>query len=549
MRWLAAWFSRTMESYAAVVRNPNLLRSQLAWGAAITAEWAFFVGLGVFAFSEAGTLGVGLVGLIRMLPSAVVGPFGSLLGDRYRRERVAVVLFAVMAVAVAAVAIATTGEPPTVLIYVLAAVHATASTLSRPVQWALLPSLCGTPEELVAANGATMTTENLGTLAGPALGGVLLATSDVSLLFGACAAAYAIAAVLLVRVHVVGELREAPTTEGLAAQLLGGFRALVDEPGAAFLIGLFCAQTLVRGALTVFVVVASIELLDLGESGVGFLSAAIGVGGLVGAFVSLSLSGRRLAPPFAIGLLLWGLPIVAIGAWPEAAVAFVSMALIGGGNSVLDVSGLTLLQRLVPNQVLARVLGVMWGLAMAMVGVGSILAAGLISSIGVRNALLATGALLPILVALGWRRLASIDRAAAVPADQLAALQTIPMLAHLTLVAKEEIAWRLVPVEEGPATEIIRQGDHGDRFFILVDGEVDVFVAGDAIVTRAAPDYFGEIALLRDVPRTATVRSRSPVRLYTLGREDFIAAVTGYAAGRELSHEVITERLGTLPAP
>ena len=119
--------------------------------------------------------------------------------------------------------------------------------------------------------------------------------------------------------------------------------------------------------------------------------------------------------------------------------------------------------------------------------------------------MLVTGALLPILVALGWHRLASIDRAEAVPSDELAALQTVPMLAHLTLVAKEEIAWRLVAVEEPPGTEIIRRGDHGDRFFILVEGEVDVYAADDAIVKRSAPDYFGEIALLRDVPRTATV--------------------------------------------
>ena len=547
MRRLAAWFSTTAEGYAVVLRNAQLRRSQLAWAGAITAEWAFFVGLGVYAYAQGGSLAVGLVGLIRMLPSAILGPFGSMVGDRYRRERVSLALFATMAAAVGIAALATAGDSPAALVYVLAAIHATAATISRSVQWALLPSLCRTPEELVAAGGATMTTENLGTLAGPALGGILLAATDVSPLFAVCAAVYLISALLMAAVRVAGEQRDTLATEGLAGELLGGFRALAREPGAAFLIGLFCAQTLVRGALQVFVVVASIQLLGIGESGVGFLTAALGAGGLIGAFFSLSLAGQRLASPFASGLVLWGLPILVIGVWPEAAVALLMMAAIGSGNSVLDVSGLTLLQRLVPNEVLARVLGVMWGLAMAMVGVGSIVASALISGFGLRAAMIATGALLPVLVVLSWRRLIAIDRSAAIPTDELAALQVVPMLAPLPLVAKEEIASRLVPLDEPPQTEIVREGDPGDRFYILVEGDTDVCRDGMPITVRSAPDYFGEIALLHDVPRTATVRARTAVRLFALAREDFIAAVTGHAAGREAGQAIVKERLGTLP--
>jgi MFS family permease len=350
-------------------------------------------------------------------------------------------------------------------------------------------------------------------------------------------------------VHVESERREAQAPESIVGELLGGFHALARERGAAFLIALFCAQTLVRGALSVFVVVASIRLLDMGESGVGFLTAAIGAGGLIGAFASLSLTGRRLAAPFAFGLVAWGMPLVAIGIWPEASVALLMMAVIGAGNSVLDVSGLTLLQRLIPNDVLARVLGVLWGVAMAIVGVGSIVAAPLISGVGIRTALIVTGAFLPILAALTWRRLLTIDRSAAIPTDQLAALQSVPMLAHLSLVTKEEIASRLAPITVEPDEEVIREGDPGDRFYILVTGEVDVSSSGQSIVTRSAPDYFGEIALLRDVPRTATVRARTPLTLFALEREDFLAAVTEHAAGRAASHAVIDERLATASSP
>jgi MFS family permease len=314
-------------------------------------------------------------------------------------------------------------------------------------------------------------------------------------------------------------------------------------------IGLFCCQALVRGALNVFLVVVALRLIDTGESGVGFLTAALGAGGLVGAVGSLSLAGRRLALPFAAGLAFWSLPLAAIAVWPRSAVALVMVAVIGAANSVLDVAGLTLLQRLVPNDVLARVYGVLWGLATAAMGVGSIVTAGLIGLLGIRASLAAIGAFLPVVAVLGWRRLAAADRSATVPAKQLAALQGVPMLVHLSLVAKEEIAGRLVAIDEPPESVLVRQGEAGDRFYILVEGEADVLRDGTPIAMRSAPDYFGEIALLRDVPRTATVRARSPVRLYALDRDAFLAAVTGHAAGREASQAVVSERLATIPVP
>jgi Cyclic nucleotide-binding domain/Major Facilitator Superfamily len=549
MRGLTAWLTSIVAGYSAVLRSRNLRRAQLAWAGAVTAEWAFFVGVGVFAFEQGGTLAVGLVGLIRMLPSAFVGPFASALGDRYRRDRVVLGLFVSMAAAIAVAALVAYTSPSAVVIYVLAAIAAAAATLSRSAQWALLPSLCGTPEELVAANGATMTTENVGALAGPALGGLLLAVASPGALFAACAGIYLLSAVLVFYISAEEEGPARRRGEPLREQLLGGFRALARERGAAFVIGLFCCQALIRGALNVFLVVIPLRLLDTGEGGVGLLTAALGAGGLVGAFASLSIAGRRLALPFAAGMLLWGLPLVVVGASPGLGAALLMVAVIGAGNSILDVAGITLLQRLVPNEVLARVLGVMWGLALLAMGIGSIAVAGLIAAVGMRAALVVTGAFLPVATALGWRRLRAIDRSATVPADQLAALDCVPMLAHLSLVAKEEIASALLPVEREAGAEVIRQGEGGDYFYILLEGEADVIRDSATVVTRSAPDYFGEIALLRDVPRTATVRARSPVRLYALDREHFIAAVTRHAAGREAGQTVVAKRMAERSEP
>jgi MFS family permease len=546
MARLRGWLAVTGAGYAAVLRSDNLRRSQLAWAGAITAEWGFFVGLGVFAFEESGTLGVGLVGLIRMLPSAVVAPLASVLGDRYRRDRVALGLFIAMAVAVAIAALLAFDEPSVVVIYALAAVHGAASTLSRSAQWALLPSLARTPDELVAANGATLTTENLGTLAGPALGALVLAVSGPGSVFAVCAVVYLLAAIVLARIR----LEEAPQPRvkrrGVARELLAGFPALVGDVSRALVVGLFFAQAFVRGALNVFLVVVALELLHTGESGVGFLTGALGLGGLVGAAVSLSISGRRLAFPFASGLVLWGLPIVGIGAWPETAVALMLLAILGAGNSVLDVSGLTLLQRLVPNDVLTRALGVFWGFAMATMGVGSIATTGLIALVGIRWALAAVGTLLPVLTLLAWRRLSSIDRSVGAPQERLDALDRVPMFAPLSLVAKERLASALVAVARAAGSEIMRQGDAGDRFYIVADGTLDVTRDGRRLSTRAAGDYFGEIALLRDVPRTATVTAADDVRLFALERDDFLDAVTGHAAGLSAGEAVVADRLATV---
>ena len=548
VRRAPALLAQTMQGYATVVRSENLRRSQLAWAGAVTAEWAFFVGLGVLAFDEGGTFGVGLVWLIRMLPAAVVAPFASLLGDRYRRDRVVLGLFLAMAAAAAIAAVVVLASPPIAAIYTVATVHAIAATLSRSAQWALLPSLSRTPEELIAANGTTLTTESAGTLAGPVVGAALLGVTGVGAVFGFCAGIYLVAAVALARIRPDEEPRAEPRRVPRGAQILAGFRVFRNR-NTLLIAGLFQAQGLVRGALNVFLVVVALRLLETGDSGVGLLTGALGLGGLAGAFASVSLSGRRLSGPFAAGLVLWGLPILAIAAWPEEWLALFMVAVIGAANSVLDVAGFTILQRLIPDDVLTRALGVFWGTAMAMIGIGSIATAALVAGVGVRGALIVTGAFLPLLTILTWRALSGIDRAAAVPAVELAALEDVPMFTRLSLVAKERLASRLVAVEVPPGTTIIREGDVGDRFYIIANGEAEVTTGGRTVTTRRRGDFFGEIALLRDVPRTATVSARTPMQLYALERTDFLEALTGHAAGRAAGDQIVGERLAATPAP
>jgi len=539
-----ARLSTAGRAYRTVLANPDLRRVQFAFAASITAEWAAFVALAVFAYGVGGASHVALVGVIRMVPAALATPFAALAGDRFRRERVLVLLTAGSAAALAASALIFFTFRGELAIYALAGVLAVLSTLAGPTLTALLPSLARTPEELVASNGTASTTESLGTLAGPLCAGVVVAVADPGAVFAIGAGAYAAAAVAGLTVETPGARPPGSAPVGrMGREFLAGFHVVVRERHPRLIVTLFAAQTVVRGALNVLIVVLAFRLLGSGESWVGFLTAALGAGGLVGALWALSLTGERLAAPFAFGLLLWGLPISVLAGWPHELSAFLLIALVGVGNSLADVAGITLLQRLVSDDVLTRVLGVLWGLSMAGAAVGFALAPSLVDGLGPRGALVAVGLFLPLVTLLAWPRLAAIDHTAAPPLRELGLLEDIPMFSALSLAAKERLARSLVPVEVPAGETVITEGEHGDRFYVVLEGEADVAERGERRCTHGPGEYFGEIALLRDVPRTATVTARTPLGLCALDRESFLEALSWHAVGRAAGEEVVDERL------
>jgi MFS family permease len=533
---------QVLATLGTAVRNPDLRRVELAWGAAIAAEWAHFVALGVFAYEEGGASAVGIAGLIRLLPAAIVAPFAASLGDRFRRERFLLAMLLVGSVALAASAAAFYAGS-VVFVFASAALLGLAVTLVRPALQALLPSLARTPEELIASNGATSTIESLGTLLGPLLAGVLVSLGDAGLVFAAGAAALLLAAVALSRLRLEGavELPSAADEGGVRRLVAAGFRAIAASPRARLVVALIVAQTFVRGCLNVLIVVAAFQVLDAGGEAVGYMTAAIGIGGLVGAVGAMTLGRRRLAVSFGLALVFWGVPIALLGPWPELAAAVILLSIVGAANSIEDVAVFTLLQRLVPDQVLTRVLGVTWSLAMGGVALGSIAAPVLVEAIGPRPAFAAVGSILPLLVLMTYRRLAEIDEAVA-PVAELELIERVPMFAPLSVAAKERIAANLVPIYLEPGEVVIRSGETGDRFYIVGEGELDI--SADGLHTTAhSMDYFGEIALLRDVPRTATVTALVDTRLYALSREDFLAAVTGHRAAHAAGDALVAERL------
>ena len=528
-----------------VLESPALRRLQLAWVGSILGGWAYLVALGVYAYEQGGAAAVGLVGLIRLIPAALAAPFTSSLVDRFSRVRVMVASDLARCALMLGAAAMIAADGPAPVVYGLVALSTVCGTVFRPAQAALLPALVRTPTELTAANVASSTLESIGTFLGPALGGLLLAVSNPETVFAANAATFVWSALLVIGLRRfedrVSRLHESRSKPAPRRRCPAGITTIAREPTLRTLVGLYGAQTLVAGALNVLVVVTSFELLGLDEAGVGLLYAAVGVGGLIGGFVALVLSpAGRLARDFAIGLALFGLPLALVGGAPISVVAVAGLAVLGIGNSIVDVNALTIMQRAVPDAVLGRALGALDGLLLATLGLGAIAAPVLIDAVGPEAALIATGALpLPRSSPALAREL---DRTTAAPGPT-SLLRGVPILAVLPEPVLERLARDAAPMTFAAGAPIVREGEAGDRFYVVESGEVEIlgrrFARGEA---------FGEIALLRDVPRTATATAVTDVELVALEREPFVAAVTGHAPSAAAADTVIAARLGALSA-
>ena len=539
----------SLRAFAAVFRNKDLRQLELAWSGSIIGQWGYEVALAVFAYRAGGATAVGLVGLVRLLPAAVVAPFAALLGDRFHRKRIMVAADLARVCAMAGAAAAVFGGASAATVYALAVIAAVTGTAFQPAQSALLPSLARSAEELTAANATSTTLEGVGFFVGPALGGLLLAVTSVGAVFTMTAALFLWSALVLGRIGADSRGGPGVEADSILREALAGFRAVVVESRLRLLVGLYGAQTLAAGILRVLLVVTALRILDLGPSGVGFLNSAVGVGALAGMLVVLALIGTsRLAAVFRLGILLWGVPLALLGIWPSVAAALVLFGILGVGNTLVDVAGLTLLQRATPDDVRARVFGVLESVFLGTIGIGAILAPLLTTALGARGALIAAGGGLSVLVLLFWRPLSAVDAAAAVPESELALLRSIPIFAPLPPVTLEQLASRLSRVRVPAGEVVFRRDDPGDRFYVIGEGEVAVLLDGRPPVTLGRGAYFGEIALLRDVPRTATVTARTEVELYALERDVFIAAVTGHAPSAEAANAVIASRLGSAGA-
>ena len=530
-----------------VLANPDLRRLQLAHAGAWIGQWAAQVAVGVYAFEVGGAALVGFAFAVRMLPSALAAPLASTLADRHPRRRVMLTADLVVAAALATAAVSLALDGPPWVVFAAWAVLGIVLTAFESARRALVPSLARDPEELVAANVASSTIDGVSVFLGPAVGGALLAATAFEWVFVATAAAFAGSAYAVARIAKSAdrEVAGAQAHEPFALALRGGLSAVRASPTLRVILGLLSAQVLVCGALNVLIVALALEVLRTGELGVGLLNSAIGVGALAGTLLALVLTrAHGLALTFTLGLALWGLPIVLAGLWPRPGPALVLMGVLGLGNTLVDVAGFTLIQRAAPAHVLARVFGILESLMLGSLALGAALTPVLIGAVGIRAACVVVGLVLPLLALLLARRLARIESQAAPPEHALELLRAVPMFASLSPPTLETLAAKLDPIRFASAETVIAQGAPGERFFMIDEGEARVVVDGREVARQTAGDHFGEIALLRDVPRTATVvAGSSGLAAFALEREDFLSVVTGHAESAASADGVVAVRL------
>jgi MFS family permease len=528
-----------------VVGHRNLRRAEISFGSAWTAEWALTVGLGVVAYRDGGAVAVGVVAFVRLLPAAALTPLATSLADRYPRDRVLRWACALRAGAMAVAAVALAADAPLVLVYGAATAATVAFTLFRPAHSALLPSLCANPAELVSAHVVRGLIDSLSSFAGPLLAAGALRAGDPWILFAIIAALAAVSGWQLTDLRYEhAPLDAARPAARLFSETLEGLRTLVRFPDARRLVVLAGAQTFTRGALNVFAIVVVVDLLGVADDVTGVLLGVLGAGAVIGSLVLAAVvDGSWLARYVGIGVTFWGLPLVAIGAWPEWPVVLVAMGVIGVGNALVDVGLFTVPARLVPDALLARFFGALESVVAICVACGSLATPALIALLGRRGALVAVGLLGPLLALAWWHRLRDTDDVVSGRDEEIRILKSIAMFDRLPMPAIETIAARVGHELVEPGQVVVAQGAPGDRYYVITAGTAVVRRNGEEIRHLGAGDGFGEIGLLRDVPRTASVVAESRLELRTIRRADFLGPVTGYASAAQTATEVVAGHL------
>jgi MFS family permease len=548
MRAAPPAFRSALASLRQALANDGIRRLGISWTLGVAADSALIVVMLVTVFNRGGPLAAGLLGAVRMVPAIAAGMFAGTMLERFRGDRFLVALGLVRAIAagLTAFTIATAGatmadhQDTMMALFALAAIAAAAGAPVRPTQVTLMPAIARSPGELVAANTVWSTGEGLGAFGGPFIAGALMAAGLHSAAAAAAALAFLVTAVVAagLRFEQAADASGGGRRRSRGVDLLEGVRGVLGRPVLAWsMLGTY-GQVLTRGLLSALVVAAAIELLGMGQAGLGLLSAALGLGGLAGAiFAMASRRSERLIRTELTALVFWGLPLAVIGVFPVPEIALAAMIVIGVANATYDVALFTIFQRACNNDDRGSVMSALEAVIGLGAVTGSLLAPALIFALGTRGALIASGAILPILVLVIYGRIGHAEKITVVNEGVIDLLRRVPAFAELPMTAVERVAAGLVPVAAAAGTALMTQGEPGDRFVVIATGEIEVLVDGRPIDRLGPGAGVGEIALLRRSPRTATVIAITDVTGYSVDAPTFLAAVAGPAAA------AVTERM------
>ncbi|MGB8196403.1 MAG: MFS transporter [Acidimicrobiales bacterium] len=412
------------KAMANVFANRAMRKIFMAFGGSLIGDGVFALSAIVFAYRHGGPAAVGALAVARYVAIATTATFTSTLADRYDRRFVMVGSDIVRLVLVTTAAVLAGLHASKWYVFALVVLVGIAGTAFRPAQASILPLLAREPDEIAGANVVSSTIESVGFFAGPALAGFLLAFANVPIAFGFDALTFVWSALFVVSVRYptpeeksadltpkAVAAAEAASTESFMSRAAQGFRVILGNHDVRTLVILYILQCVVAGASAVFTVAIALHLLHIGSSGLGLMESTIGIGGLVGGFIALMLMERaRLATNFALGVMVWAAPLILIAALPNLGSALIAMCLIGIANSVVDVNAITVLQHVVPNEKLGRVLGALEAGEVAGMALGSLAMTILIDVTGLRDGLALIGGIVTLAVLPGLRTMARIDR-------------------------------------------------------------------------------------------------------------------------------------------
>jgi MFS family permease len=503
------------------LRNPRLRKVLAAYLLFNVAEWASWIALLVWAYGRGGVHAASAIALVQLLPAALFAtPTAALLG-KLSRAQALTTGYLCQAVTSLALGLALVSDASAWLVAVLAGLTSVAITLTRPVHNALLPEVSRTTGDLTAGNAISGSLEATATFVGPLLSGLLTAA------WGPGGVLLAMGAGTVAAVLVTMPVRSAPPVAATpGAGRTRPMRTVLASPAARLMALLVAAAYTLVGMADILLVVLALEVLDMSSAGPGILNSALGIGGLVGAGLTFMLIGRAaLATALALGAIVAGAAFALAGQLPSAPLVMALIAVSGAGKLFYDVSSRTFVQRLLPDHLLTAMFAVQESSTMVGLATGAVAAPLLVSSIGPHLSFIAAGALLPVVAVVAFGRLRRLDAQAVVPLEVLALLREVPVLAVLAPRMVERMALDSVSVVAPPGSVIIETGDIGDRFYVIASGTVVVTMDGTVVRELGAGGWFGELALLHDIPRTATITAGSEVKMWALDRDSFLTAV------------------------
>jgi MFS family permease len=535
-------------------RTPGRARVAISKILTSFAAWSFFLALSVYGFEAHGVVGVGVVALIRYVPGAVAAPIAGILIDRSSRRTFWVASAAAMALVLCGATAAAALGAPTWVVFIFPGLFAIASAGYAPAESAMSPMMARTPQQLSAGNVNDSVMENSGSLIGAIGTGLLLTATSPAFIFGACAAASVVVFVLLLGVprdERPAWLAQPSELAGAWAEIAAGVRTLAAHPGLRLAWTTTALLLAFEGFAEVIVVGLALHVLGLSTGAVAFLRAAWELGAVgAGVGLALLLDRGRLVIAIAGGSVLIGAAALLPGLVATPATAYVGWFGIGIGIVFVEVAAKTLMQRLGDDETMGRLLTLLQSGRLAALAVGSVCAVVLDEVIGTRGGLIALGALMPAFVLLCWTRLRGYELGAPVAAVPYSLLRHNSIFEPLPMATVERLSHDLTPVDFGPGVDVIVQGEQGDRFYLIEAGQVEVFENDEFRRHEGPGESFGEIALLHDVPRTATVRTTEQTRLLELEREQFLVAVTGHQRSTQVARGVASDRWdGALTPP